>query len=225
MSRSRMALIGATLAVAGGLLWFALRDKAQSSPPRAVDAIASVGIPTVTGPPLLATPRFQPPEQKTVTVEGKTHAFTERRYDPPFALPQLDRRPPDAWMATPEAAMTSYASAMGRANWEWWQSMWDPASQAISQQHYREVEAEKHISVRDEMVKGWRTEYAGRGQVLVRRIDIPGYVIVYLRRADQPDSAPAAMTPLALKQVGDHWVVTHDLMGHPVYFYDSLRTE
>ena len=79
---------------------------------------------------------------------------------------------------------------------------------------------------RSVFVDGWKREYAGRKQVLIRRIDLPGYAIVYLRREGESDESPEAKTPLAMKpDAQGRWWLTHDLTDNPVYFYDSMRED
>ena len=225
------ALIVALVVIAAGIAWW-LRAPAPapvvSAPPAPAPSLA---------PPPKVEPAFTGPETKEIVLGDRAESFIERRYEPPFALvPPPDR--PDPLAATSvEAAMTQYAAALTRADWDGWMSLWDESSRAMIEANVRSVDAEKGGSMRAEMIAGWEREYRGRPLVLSRRLDLPGaqvegdagtraYAVVYFRRADAAAESLEAITPLALALGGDGiWRFSHALASHPVYFYESLREE
>lgn len=172
-------------------------------------------------PPKVSPATFRDAHVKEVSVEGERHRFTERYYSPPQLMPKLESKPSAGWHDTPENALASYTSAMLNADWRWFLSMWDTKSQGFISRNMAAGEKEPTA-----FIEAWKQEYAGRRMVLLRRIDMPGYVIVYLRRQDKPDDSPEALAPVALrKDEQGQWWFTHDLVDHAVYFYDSLRED
>lgn len=225
MERRVVIMIVLSVAALVGVIWMQASSYDEPTPPTPAEP---AGEPTsdaradVKGDP---APPPRPSLKRSVTkeirLEGETTRFMERAYDPPYVLPTVDAKPSSAWHSTPEATLASYSSAMERGDFDWWLSMWDADGQAVISAHM--AETERDVSV---YLDGWRAHYAGRRQVLTRRIDLPGYVIAYMRRDGVPDDKPEAMAPLSIKQDADgRWWLTHDLKEHAVYFYDSLRSD
>lgn len=158
------------------------------------------------------------PVIKELTGGEKPIRFVERKYVAPIVLQRLAEPPALASLVSVEQTMASYASAMQAGDWSWWMSLWDGPGQALINQRVAQSQGRPgRGSTRDLMLAGWKEYYAGRSLELVSRVELPGYVLVYMRRSGEPDDSRDLLMPLALKRDGQQWRFTHDLREHPVY--------
>ena len=212
--RSRLLLLAGGAAAAVSVAVPLRRSSQPEAEGQASSAAPPKSKPTPPGAPAtLAAPPMSPPSSKVLTSDGKGHRFVERRYEPPYPLPA--RAPPYGQSDTPEDAAAAYLSAMAAVDWDGAWSRWAEKDRAGS----KTPEADKR-----KILDLWTRELRGRAFVLLRRIDVEGYVILYYRRADRGDDDPLAKTPIALaRDQAGHWWLTQDLGAHPVFGYDCWR--
>lgn len=186
--------------------------EAPSPKPRRPLAVRPGGLPG--GPS--APPAFKGTEVKeAVFADGPIHRFTERTYDPPYRLKDFERMPKADTLETPEEALASLTSAMSRVDWDWWIQQWDrPSRRRLARLlKMQGIGKERFIEI-------WAAVAKGERFVATRRIDMPGYVIIYSRRETADDSEMEARSPLALKRdASGRWWLTNELKDHPVYSY------
>lgn len=161
------------------------------------------------------SPTLADPAEKELLVEGKPYRFLERRYTPELLLQPTAAPTSAADEASPEAAVRALYSAFVRGDWDAALATMDEASRAwqLAQD-----------TPRERFLEAWRREYGGHRFYLTRRIDIPGYAILYMRREDRAVDAPLSRVPLAFAvDRQGRWRFTQALRDHPVYGYDGLR--
>lgn len=201
-----LCLLGIVLA----LFWWPQAPDDSEDAPKSTQAEAEKA--TI---PTLDPPKMSPPKVKVAQVDGETHKFVERRYEPPFMLPQYTEQPKSNQSKTVESTLAVYTSAMQQSNWGWWFSMWDKKSQAaITQMDQFNNGHHGKSHLKKNLLAGWKQYYAGRRHELVTKIEIPGYTIVYLRREGEPDDSRELLAPVVLKKEAERWVMTHDLQEH-----------
>ena len=194
------------------LVWIGV-DTLTSEPP------APAPTPAPSGPDVVGADRpvLKHAQEKTARLNGAAFDFVERRYDPPFLVERHPERPDLTTMTTPEALMAAYTSSMAAGDWDWWRRLWD----RDSRRYFAELMLDHELTA-DTFRAGWKELYPGKRFVLLRRIDMPGYVVVYFRRSDSPDDDIEATQPVAMRRdTAGRWWLTHDLRDHPVYMYDA----
>lgn len=214
-----LALVVCGLALAMWIQWRS--DSASDAPAQHAEPTQPAEATPAPGPtpprtPAAPSPTFSASELKVIAFSDSTeeHAIVERRYDPPLLMRFLEQRQPRANLDSPERLMEAYYSAMQRGDWDEWSQLFDPKSWAYFLS--KGTPKQKYLD-------GWAKNYRGRAFVLTRRIDFPGYSIIYGRRSHMSDAAVEAKIPHSVKKDGDRWFLTHDLLDHPVYGYDSMR--
>ena len=177
--------------------------------------------------PVVQTPTPEPapepllalPVHKEARFNGRAVRFLERRYVPIYPLPHVADKACDA--RSPEELVAAYTTAMVEGDFYGWLACWDRPGQS---RNLRNIQ--RQGVAKDTVKARWRQMYTGRKQVLTRRIDIPGYVIIYHRGEQMADDHILARAPVAIKKTRDgQWRLTHDLWDHPVYMYDSIYSE
>ena len=154
---------------------------------------------------------------KIVDFGGEQHQFTERVYDPPFLLPEVWTFEPETHQ-TPEAMLASYFGAMIRADFDDWVAHFDKESQRFR--------VRNSTATKLDYARVWKETWRGHRILATRRIDMPGYVLIYARRQTVSPEAGEAWVPFCMKQdPSGRWLMTHDLVKHPVYGYDKMRDD
>jgi hypothetical protein len=74
----------------------------------------------------------------------------------------------------------------------------------------------------EERVKNWKENYKGKQLELYKRVDIPGYVLLYVGVVGEPPAARERGLPLVVKEENKRWWLTHDLRANPVASKDFL---
>lgn len=215
--RVRVAFaLGVSALVAG--MWLTGLDRGVTVAPSG-PRLASTELPSLAPTPSGPSDRIQLSSgiEKEARVPGQTVRFVERRYDPPYRLPSVSRLPDATSLSTPEAAAAAYVGALAQGDWDWWKQLWDRDSRAWYARHMLRAGLKQ-----DDLVAAWKREHTGKRHLLLRRIDLPGYAILYFRREDAPEDAIEARQPMALKlDSSGRWWLTHELRENPVYFYDA----
>jgi len=158
-----------------------------------------------------------PPTVKEALVDAEKHRFVERSYSPPYVLHRHTAPPQPASLKSAEDAIAAYMSAIRNADWDWWFSMWDARGKSSIQQMIALTTDNTGTgNYQERLVATWKKFYAGRDNELMTRIEVPGYVIVYLRRVGETDTSRDLLAPVVLKQDNGRWVMTHDLQEHIV---------
>ena len=211
MTRTQLiSVIGLVLGIAAIVFFWPTQSPEPTPLNESPEKQASVEAKAPTSPP-----KMSPPKVKVAEVDGETHKFVERSYDPPFVLPQFTKQPTLNERKTVESTLAVYTSAMQQSNWNWWFSMWDKKSQeAITQMDKYNNGHSGKSHFKKNLLAGWKQFYAGRRHELVTKIEIPGYTIVYLRREGEPDDSRELLAPVVLKKEAERWVMTHDLQEH-----------
>ena len=210
--RVLLVTLGAAVLVATWL-WLEPSDAPAPAPPPVAEAPRPA--PPAPAPPAPPPgPVLKDAVQKIVRRNGQETPFTERRYDPPYVLPERSGPPDPSELRTPEDLAASYYASMVKGDWEWWKSLFD----AKSWSYRLKVGVPK-----ERFLEGWKHEYAHARFEVSRRIDIPGYAILYIHKVGQKDD-DAPPHALRIDEQG-RWWMSFDLQDNPVYAYDSMRDD
>lgn len=165
------------------------------APPSARDAM----------PPAPPEPMLSASTIRALETRAGRVSFEERRYLPEYPLTRLQSRPPDAWLTSPEAVLSSLFSAMQAVDWDWAMSLFEPSDDGWR---------DRWAADKSHFLASW-SKYANRAWVLTKRHDIPGYAMIYVRRTDHDQEQDPF--PYALRQdERGRWWLTHDLDQHAV---------
>jgi len=202
--RRRVIVTLSALGLGAAVAVIATRDPAVEAP--APDAVVTPAPPTAPAPAEAAV--VSPPIMRTLETPQGRHAFEERLYTPEYPLARLSSRPPDAWLTSPEAVMSSLFSAMQAGDFAWAMSLFDDSDAEWRAQAERD---------RDKYLAAWPESFTPHRFFLVKRHVVSGYAVVYTRRDDRPLGHAADAVPYALRRdERGRWWLTHEIDAHPV---------
>ncbi|MCA9513554.1 MAG: hypothetical protein KC635_01275 [Myxococcales bacterium] len=151
---------------------------------------------------------------------GERVVFDERRYSPPLAVDT------SAWSAlagpprTPEAAARAFVAAMARGDFDGWLALWDEPARAM----LLGDQASGRVT-RDHYLHMWGRSISGHPHSLVRRLDLPGAVIVYHRVDDAPPGLLQALPIPVVRGADGVWRVTQSLRDNPALYYEQKQAK
>ena len=171
------------------------------------------GEPSVSPKAEAATPNLGTPRGLELhTEDGKVFPYIERAYDPPHVLPLKKHRLGPEELTSPEAVVTSLASALRNLDWEWYQSLWDEPSRKLTDTMFANAGYTPAQRVAE-----WREAYVGKDLHITRRIDMEGYALISIAPTDGNPNVWAALPPLSTKRsASGRWWLTHELRSHPI---------
>ncbi len=121
---------------------------------------------------VIATPRYPMSEPVPKLITMVEHYFyDESKYSPPLILSRIPEGLSDT--SSPERAMLSRTAALINGDYDLYLSYWDEESRLITEKEF------KHQKItRESMVGNWVGTLRQVDMVMLRRIDVSGYVVL-----------------------------------------------
>ena len=164
-----------------------------------------------------SAPSYGPALAYELSDSGKIHRYTEQVISPGYRLTGIPL-PEESQLTRPELVLVRHAHALTQTfDWNMSNALWDPVSRAAFEAHMA-----KFKETPEERVKNWKENYKGKQLELYKRVDIPGYVLLYVGVVGEPPAARERGLPLVVKEENKRWWLTHDLRANPVASKDFL---
>lgn len=187
------------------------------------DLGAEVGKPTGLSKEQIATypmpvPAFKtaPPERRRFVMEYDTN-YARVPYAPPIVIQPVPKGADN--FTNPEETFVTMFSAMMQSDYDRWYAVFSEDSQKLMAQ--RDAERKRAPS---DWAARWKAALTGRQIVLLERLESGPYVMLVYSLRDLPNKGEnqgkeILRNVVAMKRVGEKWLVTQELADDDMYKY------